>query len=389
MTSASKQRPLFDDLPDHAMEPDHRDLAIDKVGIKDLSYPIKVLDRSEGFQSTIANVSLYVGLPKNFKGTHMSRFLEILNEYRGEMTIRSLPTILQDVQQRLGAIDVHLELSFPYFIPKRAPVSGAESLMGYQCAFKASRHGNAADFVLSVQVPVTSLCPCSRDISDRGAHNQRSTVGVELRSLAFVWIEDVVEAVEGVASAPVYALLKRVDEKHLTEAAYDNPKFVEDLVRDVVLALAELPGVCWMRVFAENQESIHNHSAYAEIDWTSDHLPVEVGAGCASPRAAAGPEWQDFGDWFRTHRQARGMSQQILGDLLGLSRSYLSRVESGRNNLSEATLHKLASVLDLDPTEVLLRAGVVPGDLLQAIVVNPQGFREWAQAEEETRQMKV
>lgn len=254
-------------LPDHASETDHRELSIDKVGIKDLRYPVEVLDRSGGMQATVANVNFYVGLPHQFKGTHMSRFVEILNEVRGEMTFRNMPQILGEVQRRLHSDDAFLEISFPYFVPKRAPVTGAESLMEYQCAFRGARRAAHEEYTLAAQVPVTTLCPCSKSVSEYGAHNQRSLVDVEVRSDEFLWLEDVIETVEACASAPLYALLKRADEKFVTEQAYDNPRFVEDLVREVVLAVRALPGVTWLRVRAENHESIHNHSAYAELEW--------------------------------------------------------------------------------------------------------------------------
>ena len=255
-------------LPDHASELDPRGLPIDRVGIEELSYPIQVLDRSQKWQHTVAEIALSVRLPQQFKGTHMSRFVEVLNSVHGEMTFRNLPEILGTIQRRLDAEVAHISMRFPYFMMRIAPVSGARSLMEYRCSFEGTKDGPEADFILGVEVPVTSLCPCSKAISERGAHNQRSTVRVELKTTEFVWIEDIIEAVEAVASAPLYALLKREDEKFVTEQAFDNPKFVEDLVRDTVLALRDLPGVRWLHVAAENQESIHNHAAFAEIEWS-------------------------------------------------------------------------------------------------------------------------
>lgn len=254
-------------LPDHASDHDDRALDIDRVGIKDIRYPITVWDRTNKVQHTTGKISLTVSLPREFKGTHMSRFVEILHDRRGDMSSDKLPSLLAEIQERLSADDAHVEVAFPYFVEKFAPVSRVPSLMDYPCTFRATRHGETFDFVLGVQVPVKSLCPCSKAVSDRGAHNQRSLVDVELRSDAHVWIEQVVEAVESCASAPLFALLKREDEKYITEHAYDHPKFVEDLVRDVVIAVRALPGVSWLRVRAENLESIHNHSAYAEITW--------------------------------------------------------------------------------------------------------------------------
>jgi GTP cyclohydrolase I len=257
------------ELPDHASDADERALDIDRVGIKGLSYPIMVWDRTNTVQHTVGTLALTVGLPRRFKGTHMSRFVEILHEKRGEMSSRKLPELLAEIQRRLHADDAHVRVEFPYFLEKKAPVSGVASLMDYACTFDASRHGDRFDFVLGVRVPVKSLCPCSKAVSERGAHNQRSLVEVRLRSTDHVWIEQVVEAVERCASSPLYALLKREDEKYVTELAYDNPRFVEDLVRDVVLAVRALPGVHWLAVSAENLESIHNHSAYAEITWSA------------------------------------------------------------------------------------------------------------------------
>lgn len=376
MTLCGTNPDLFGDLPDHASEADDRALAIDKVGIKDLSYPIQVLDKSNEVQHTIARVNLYVGLPHDFKGTHMSRFIEVLNARRGEITIRNMPGILTDVQQRLEADDAHIELSFPYFISKRAPISGVESLMEYLCTFRASKHGPHVDFVLGVRVPVKSLCPCSKSISDRGAHNQRSYVDVEIRSSGFVWIEDVVAAVESCASAPLFALLKREDEKYVTELAYDNPKFVEDLVRDVVLALQALEGVSWLRVTAENQESIHNHSAYGEIEWSAeeDRDTQEV----LALRPPALPDDEPFGPWLRSQRAGRSFSQQEFADHLGVSAAHLSRVESGEKGLSPEGLRRASELLGLDEGDVLLRAGQLPPELLGIIVRNRGEFLSWA-----------
>ncbi|MCH2104651.1 MAG: GTP cyclohydrolase FolE2 [Planctomycetes bacterium] len=256
-------------LPDHASEADNRNLPINKVGIEGLSYPIEVLDKSKSTQQTVANISLSVGLPAESKGTHMSRFIEVLNTVRGEMTVKNLSNILTQIQTRLEARDAYLKAEFPYFTSKKAPASGVESLMEYQCTFEASRKGTEFDFVLGVKVPVTTLCPCSKAISEYGAHNQRSTVDVQVRATDFVWIEDIIEAVEACASAPLYALLKREDEKYVTEQAYDNPRFVEDLVREVVSTIRVMDGVTWIRTRASNEESIHNHAAFGEIEWSS------------------------------------------------------------------------------------------------------------------------
>lgn len=253
-------------MPDLQKSPDTRNIAIDKVGVKDIRYPIVVLDKSKVRQHTVARINMYVDLPHHFKGTHMSRFIEILNQYHGEISIESLDTILQEMKERLEASRAHVELEFPYFIEKQAPVSRARGLMEYQCRMCGTL-GVSADFVLGVTVPVTSLCPCSKEISQRGAHNQRSAINVQIRYNGHIWLEDLIEWVEGCASAPVYSLLKREDEKAVTEQAYDHPMFVEDMVRAVTEKLAAVEEIVWLRVESENFESIHNHSAYALVEW--------------------------------------------------------------------------------------------------------------------------
>lgn len=252
-------------MPDLQNAPDLRKIGIDKVGVKDIRYPIVVMDKSKDRQQTVARINMYVDLPHHFKGTHMSRFIEILNQHYGEVGIEHMETFLREMKLRLEASRAHLELEFPYFIEKQAPVSGAASLMEYQCRMAGSL-GADYDFVLGVTVPVTSLCPCSKEISARGAHNQRSAVSVEIRYRQHVWIEDLIEWVEDCGSAPVYALLKREDEKALTEQAYDNPMFVEDVVRAVTERLMREPAIRWFKVQCENFESIHNHSAYALVE---------------------------------------------------------------------------------------------------------------------------
>lgn len=252
-------------MPDLQKSPDTRNIAIDKVGVKDIRYPIVVLDKQKIQQHTVARINMYVDLPHHFKGTHMSRFIEILNLYHGEISIESLDTILQEMKQRLEASCAHLELEFPYFIPKQAPVSKAVGLMEYQCQMIGTL-GAEPDFILGVTVPVTSLCPCSKEISARGAHNQRSAVKVQIRYRDHVWLEDLIEWVEQCGSSPVYSLLKREDEKAVTEQAYDHPMFVEDIVRAVTQKLRSVEQISWFRVQCENFESIHNHSAYALVE---------------------------------------------------------------------------------------------------------------------------
>lgn len=252
-------------MPDMQKARDDRRVPVDKVGVKDIRYPIVVLDKNRSQQHTVARVNMYVDLPHQFKGTHMSRFIEVLNLYHGEISIESMDVILQEMKNRLEASQAHLELEFPYFIEKSAPVSGARSLMEYQCQMIGSL-GEENDFILGVTVPVTSLCPCSREISARGAHNQRSLLNVQIRYRRHVWIEDLVSWLEECASSPVWALLKREDEKYVTERAFDNPMFVEDVVRAVTVRLRQEPDISWFRIQCENFESIHNHSAYALVE---------------------------------------------------------------------------------------------------------------------------
>ncbi len=253
------------DMPDMQKLRDDRNIAINKVGVKDIRYPIVVLDKSKDRQQTVARINMYVDLPHHFKGTHMSRFIEILNQYHGEISIERMDAMLRNMKEHLEASSAHLELEFPYFIEKQAPVSGARSLMEYQCRMVGSLDEDY-NFMLGVTVPMTSLCPCSKEISARGAHNQRSAVTVEIRYSDHIWLEDLIAWIEACGSAPVFALLKREDEKALTEQAYDNPMFVEDVVRAVTQRLLEVPEITWFRVACENFESIHNHSAYAMVE---------------------------------------------------------------------------------------------------------------------------
>ncbi len=248
---------------------DYRNLPIDQVGIRKLKYPITVKDRRSGAQKTIASIDMSVELPRRFKGTHMSRFVEALNDHQGIIDIRSFGRILQTLKDRLEARSAHLSLTFPYFVEKMAPVSGEKGLMEYECCYEGkSGEDGSIDYLIGVTVPVTSLCPCSKEISERGAHNQRSYVTIKARfaKTRFVWIEDLVKIAEECASADVYSLLKRADEKFLTEKAYDNPRFVEDMVREIAARLMQMPEIRWFRVESEHMESIHNHNAFALIE---------------------------------------------------------------------------------------------------------------------------
>lgn len=244
---------------------DTRKLDIDKVGIKDIRHPVRVADRSGGEQHTIARFNMYVQLPQHFKGTHMSRFVEILNNHEREITVKSFKEMLVEMGNRLEAKTGLIEMSFPYFVNKKAPVSGVESLMDYEVTFIGEIKKGTPVMQLKVVVPVTSLCPCSKQISDYGAHNQRSHVTVTVTTDGFVWIEDLIDLIEKEASCELYGLLKRPDEKIVTERAYNNPKFVEDMVRDVAQRLNEDDRISAYSVESENFESIHNHSAYAMI----------------------------------------------------------------------------------------------------------------------------
>ncbi len=245
---------------------DTRRIPINKVGIKDIRHPVRIRDRSCGEQHTIANFNMYVNLPHNFKGTHMSRFVEILNQHEREISVKSFKDILVEMTEKLEAEAGHIEMSFPYFINKTAPVSGVQSLLDYDVTFIGEFSRGEPVITIRICVPVTSLCPCSRQISDYGAHNQRSHVTVTARINSFVWIEELVELVEREASCELYGLLKRPDEKFVTERAYDNPKFVEDVVRDVAALLNADRRIDAYVVESENFESIHNHSAYALIE---------------------------------------------------------------------------------------------------------------------------
>lgn len=252
-------------MPDVQGSADTRHIAIDKVGIKDIKHPVRVKDRSGREQHTIANFNMYVSLPHNFKGTHMSRFVEILNEHEYEITVDSFKDMLVEMTRRLEAQAGHIEMVFTYFVIKSAPVSGVKSLLDYEVTFIGEITGDKPIITVKVTVPVTSLCPCSKKISRHGAHNQRSHVTVTAKTNGFLWIEDLIDLVEEKASCQLYGLLKRPDEKYVTEHAYEHPKFVEDMVRDIALNLNKDHRVAAYMVESENFESIHNHSAYAMI----------------------------------------------------------------------------------------------------------------------------
>ena len=266
MSRNGKSRPEIVKLDDKQSERDHRELPIDKVGVRGLRFPIQVRDKARSVQNTVATIGMFVDLPKEFKGTHMSRFVEVLNAHGDIIHVENIADILGSLQKKLHSATAHLEMEFPYFLSKKSPVSQKESLMDYVARFDAAACGSDIDFVLTVKANVTTLCPCSKAISRYGAHNQRGLVTVALRFKRPVWIEDVIAMIEKSASSELYALLKRQDEKAVTERAYENPVFVEDLVRNVAVRLNAHPLVTWYKVEAENFESIHNHNAYACIE---------------------------------------------------------------------------------------------------------------------------
>ena len=243
---------------------DFRKVPIEKVGIRNIRYPITVRDKNREKQETVANVTLSVNLPHTARGTHMSRLVEVLDRFKNEVSYQSLDLILMEIKKALEAQESHIELAFPYFLRKKAPVSAQESLMSYDCVISAT-HAAHMEIATRVEVPVHTLCPCSKEISAYSAHNQRGTVAITVGMTKFIWIEDLIQIAEESASSPVYALLKREDEKFITERAYENPRFVEDVVREVALRLQALPGLRFHTIEVENFESIHNHSAYAVI----------------------------------------------------------------------------------------------------------------------------
>ncbi len=362
--------PLRELLPDHASHADDRGIPIDRVGIRGLRWPVTVWDRAHRAQSVVAEIDATVGLPGDVKGTHMSRFVEVLAGVRGELSLHTLPDLCEQLQGRLGAEAVQLDVRFPYFMERLAPVSRVPSLMEYGAAFHATRTGDTFDFVLEVRVPVTTLCPCSKAVSERGAHNQRSYVDVEVRGVDFLWIEDVVEAVEACASSPLYALLKREDEKWVTEHAYDNPRFVEDLIREVTASLR--PRARSLRVTVENVESIHNHSAWARLEWGGEPAAQRAPA---SPKPGRPPE--PFGDWLAARRARLHLTQAQLAERLGVSESLVCKLESGRRSLAPEHITALAEALGEEPARLAALAGVLTEAQIARVRADPEGFLRW------------
>lgn len=257
-------QPQSQTLPDIQKTVDHREIAIDKVGVRKVKFPIEVLDREDERQHTIGDFTLTVDLPKEFKGTHMSRFLEVLGESCKTISVKHLPKLLKSLQERLFAERAHVLVTFPFFMVKQAPVTGKAGMMEYTCGFDAEING-AFNVTMMVEVPVTTLCPCSKEISSYGAHNQRGWVRVKLQFNDHIWIEEVIEMIEASASCQLYPVLKRPDEKWVTERAYENPRFVEDMVREVALKFDGDKRITSYEIEVENEESIHAHNAYAYL----------------------------------------------------------------------------------------------------------------------------
>lgn len=255
-------------------ESDDREIPLQKVGVRGVKYPVSVLDKKNKVQNSCANVSLYVNLPHNFKGTHMSRFIEIFHKYHKNITMQHFLLMLEEIRAKLEAQKAYGSITFPYYIEKSAPVSKTPGFLEYICSYEAqvckkNDDENNSQFYVTIHVPITTLCPCSKAISEYGAHNQRGTVTVKLLYTDFFWIEDVILAVENAASSPIFSALKRQDEKYVTEQAYENPRFVEDVVREVYIALKKM-NFKWFSVEAENEESIHLHNAYAYTEYSEN-----------------------------------------------------------------------------------------------------------------------
>ena len=240
-------------------------MKIQSVGIKDIKIPVRIREKNGGLQNSVATVALQVSMPGEYRESCVHTFTSVLNKYMDEMSVTNFPELLAEVKEGLVAESARLEMSFPYFIEKQAPVSGTRSLMEYECTF-TGEVGTDTDFILSVKVPVTTLCPCSKEISAAGAHNQRAEVTLNVKFKKFIWVEDLIRMIEESASCELWALLKRPDEKYVTEKAYENPMFVEDVVRKVAVSALDDPKITWFSASVESFESIHKHSAYAYVD---------------------------------------------------------------------------------------------------------------------------
>ncbi len=270
MSMSSIACEVFDSIADMHRSQDTRQIPVNKVGIKDILHPVRIMGRSGEEQHTVARFNMYVNVLHNFKGTHMFRFVEILMGHEREITVASFKAMLAEMVERLEASEGHINMTFPFFVNKSAPVSGIKSLLNYDVSLHGELLDGLARLWVKVVVPVTSLCPCSKSIARYGAHNQRAHVTLAVRTEDMIWIEELIELVEGEASCELYGLLKRADEKYVTERAYDNPKFVEDTVRDIAVKLNADARILAYAVESENFESIHNHSAYAMVESEPD-----------------------------------------------------------------------------------------------------------------------
>jgi GTP cyclohydrolase I len=255
----------LDGMPDVQSDSDSRQVAINKVGVKEIRHPIRLERPDGGSCDTVADINMFVSLPPERKGTHMSRFLEVLNSYHDGIRPQRLIELCKELRVRLDADVSHVEMECTYFITKSAPITGKEGLMDYQVGFTCEAGPNHEDLIMSVGASATSLCPCSKEISVYGAHNQRCLITADVRFTGMLWIEELAAIIESAASCPVFSVLKRPDEKWVTEEAYENPKFVEDIVRDLAIMLNDDDRIDWYHIKSENFESIHSHNAYAEI----------------------------------------------------------------------------------------------------------------------------
>jgi GTP cyclohydrolase IB len=261
-------------LADVQSQHDTRGIALDEVGINGLRYPVSVFDAEHGKQDTVASVALSVSLPPEQRGSHLSRFVEVLDAHAGELTPQTIPGVLRSLQERLGSSTACMQVAFPYFLRRHAPVSGASALTAYHCGFTGSIRGSDVRVVITARVPVTSVCPCSKAISDYGAHSQRGHLTIDAvptaddaGEVAPIWLDDLIAAAESSGSSPVFPLLKRADERYVTMQGYDHPVFVEDMVRGVAECLRFDPRIKRFRVEGVNDESIHNHCAFARLTW--------------------------------------------------------------------------------------------------------------------------
>ena len=254
-------------MRDVQKEKDSRNIQIDRVGVKGVSYPVILLDKDNKIQNTIANISMSVMLPREFRGTHMSRFIETLEEFGGRVSPANLDVFTKRLCEKLNSSEGHVKFEFPYYFRKKAPVSGIESFSKCDVELEAVHQDNKNfDLIIGINLNVQTLCPCSKEISEFGAHNQRALVSLKVRCSGLVWFEELIAVIESSASAPLFTLLTREDEKYITEHAYQNPRFVEDVLRELALSLDNEKRILWYKINVTSLESIHNHDAFAEIE---------------------------------------------------------------------------------------------------------------------------